>query len=62
MHHSVHSAFACDKVTEKRAKQWCAPKSNIPHFETSARDDVNVDSAFQCIASNALKNETEEEL
>ncbi len=36
-------------------------KGGIPYFETSAKDDVNVDSAFQCIARNALKNETEEE-
>ncbi|KAK9799380.1 hypothetical protein WJX73_007155 [Symbiochloris irregularis] len=49
-------------VTEKKVKQWCTPKNNLPHFETSAKEDTNVDTAFQCIARNALKNETEEEL
>lgn len=50
------------KVSEKKAKQWCSSKGNIPFFETSAKEDVNVESAFQTIARNALKNETEEEL
>jgi len=49
-------------VTEKKAKQWCTSKGGIPYFETSAKEDINVDAAFQCIARNALKNETEEEL
>ena len=50
------------QVTEKKAKQWCTGKGGIPYYETSAKEDVNVDAAFQCIARNALKNETEEEL
>jgi Ras-related protein Rab-7A len=49
-------------VTEKKAKSWCASKGNIPYFETSAKDGVNVDAAFECIAKNALKNEPEEEV
>ena len=49
------------QVTEKKAKQWCTAKGGIPYFETSSKEDVNVDSAFKCIARNALKNETEEE-
>ena len=43
-------------------KQWCTSKGNIPFFETSAKEDTNVEAAFQCIARNALKNEHEEEM
>merc|ERR1712199_64700 len=49
-------------VSEKKAKAWCSSKGGIPYFETSAKEDVNIDSAFQCIAKNALKNEVEEEI
>merc|ERR1712199_89093 len=49
-------------VSEKKAKAWCSSKGGIPFFETSAKEDVNIDSAFQCIAKNALKNEVEEEI
>ena len=34
----------------------------IPHFDTSAKEDINVEEAFQTIARNALQNEAEEEL
>ncbi|KAG5559337.1 hypothetical protein RHGRI_009022 [Rhododendron griersonianum] len=49
-------------VSEKKARAWCASKGNIPYFETSAKEGFNVEAAFQCIASNALKNEPEEEI
>ncbi|KIZ00032.1 Small GTPase [Monoraphidium neglectum] len=48
-------------VSEKKAKQWCAGKGNIPHYDTSAKDDINVEAAFVCIARNALRNEVEED-
>ena len=49
-------------VSDKKAKAWCSAKGGIPTFETSAKEDYNVEAAFQCIAQNALKNEAEEEI
>uniref|UniRef100_A0A8C1N7S1 RAB7b, member RAS oncogene family n=1 Tax=Cyprinus carpio TaxID=7962 RepID=A0A8C1N7S1_CYPCA len=43
------------QVTTKRAQAWCQSKNNIPYFETSAKEAINVDQAFQTIARNALK-------
>ena len=50
------------QVTEKKAKSWCASKGNIPYFETSAKEDFNVDTAFQCVAKNALKNDNDDDV
>ncbi|XP_018409443.1 PREDICTED: ras-related protein Rab-7a [Nanorana parkeri] len=50
------------QVTTKRAQVWCHSKNNIPYFETSAKEAINVEQAFQTIARNALKQETEVEL
>ena len=33
-----------------------------PHFETSAKEDSNVQEAFECAARNALKNDVEDEV
>ena len=50
------------KVTQKRAMTWCQAKGNIPYFETSAKEAINVEQAFQTIAKNALQQEAEEQL
>jgi Ras-related protein Rab-7A len=50
------------QVSEKKAKAWCASKGNMPYFETSAKEGFNVEAAFERIASNAIKNEPEEDV
>ncbi|KAF6303164.1 RAB7A isoform 2 [Pan troglodytes] len=55
-------ADCCVLVATKRAQAWCYSKNNIPYFETSAKEAINVEQAFQTIARNALKQETEVEL
>ena len=50
------------QVSEKKAKDWCSSKGNIPYFETSAKEDYNVDAAFLCIAKTALANEHEQDM
>ncbi|CAA6666204.1 unnamed protein product [Spirodela intermedia] len=44
-------------VSEKKANEWCASKGGIPYFETSAKEDYNVDAAFLRIAQLALANQ-----
>ncbi|KZV29540.1 ras-related protein Rab7, partial [Dorcoceras hygrometricum] len=49
-------------VSEKKARAWCASKGNIPYIETSAKEGINIEDAFQVIAKNALKTGEEEEI
>ncbi|KAL6338721.1 hypothetical protein AAG906_023870 [Vitis piasezkii] len=48
-------------VSERRAREWCASRGDIPYFETSAKEDFNVDAAFLCVARVGLSNEHEQE-
>ncbi len=39
------------KISSKRAMTFCQSKGNIPYFETSAKEAINVEQAFEGIAS-----------
>lgn len=49
-------------VSSKRAQAWCQSKNNIPYFETSAKEAVNVETAFITVARNGLAQESDVEL
>ena len=49
-------------MNAKRAQSWCHSKNDIPYFETSAKEAINVEQAYQTIAKNALARGTELEL
>jgi hypothetical protein len=57
--HEVYSNMHAFQVSQKRAMTWCQAKGNIPYFETSAKEAINVEQAFQTIAKNALQQEEE---
>jgi len=48
-------------VPSKKATTFCQGKGNIPYFETSAKEALNVEQAFEVIARNALAQEESEE-
>ncbi|XP_071486891.1 ras-related protein Rab-7a-like [Diadema setosum] len=47
-------------VSPKRSQSWCDSKNSIPYFETSAKESINVEQAFQTIAKNALAQEPDD--
>jgi Ras-related protein Rab-7A len=49
-------------VSKKKAEAWAASKGGIPYFETSAKEDINVETAFTAVARSALRQEKEEDL
>lgn len=49
------------EVDEKRARNWCKTKHDIPYYETSAKEGKNVEIAFEQIARDCLQNGQEEE-
>ncbi|KAL0637982.1 Rab GTPase ypt7 [Maublancomyces gigas] len=48
-------------ISQKRAMTFCQSKGGIPYFETSAKEAINVEQAFEVIARNALQQEESEE-
>ena len=35
------------KISNKRAMTFCQSKGDIPYFETSAKEAINIDQAFE---------------
>jgi Ras-related protein Rab-7A len=61
-------ANMCDKANERRvseqeARSWCAEGRNppIPYFETSAKEGINIDQAFQHVCELALAQDRSHE-
>ena len=61
-------ANMCDKASERRvseqeARAWCAEGRNppIPYFETSAKENINIQQAFQHVCELALAQERSQE-
>ncbi|CAF4051261.1 unnamed protein product [Rotaria magnacalcarata] len=44
-------------IQARKAQNWCTDKSNVPYFETSAKEGINVEKAFETVARNALARE-----
>ena len=38
---------------------FCLEKNNIPYFETSAKEGINVEKAFETVARHALARDKE---
>ena len=49
-------------MSTKRAQGWCQSKGDIPYFETSAKEAINVEQAFQTVAKNALAQEPDDNM
>jgi Ras-related protein Rab-7A len=50
------------QVPQKKAQQWCQEQGDIPYFETSAKEAINVEQAFQKIAAIALERNVNDDV
>ena len=50
------------KVSKDEVNQWCKANGDIPHFETSALTNSNVDEAFLSMIRRALELQKEDEI
>lgn len=41
-------------MPEKRARQWCQTKGQVPYFEVSAKENINLEEAFINVAKLAV--------
>lgn len=48
------------KVSEQKVKQYCSQKNNMSYFETSAKDGVNIELAFEEVAKQAFKRDSDD--
>lgn len=44
-------------ISSKKAQAYCANRGNLPYFETSAKEAIGVNQAFEVVARNALARE-----
>ena len=45
------------QVSKEEAETWCRENNNIPYFETSATEKINVEDAFMCMVQRALERD-----
>lgn len=50
------------KVDDQKVKAYCAQKNNMAYFKTSAKDNVNIELAFEEVGKLANKRDTNDEM
>jgi Ras-related protein Rab-7A len=46
------------KVASSKVQAWCKAHGDIPHFEASAKSEINVNEIFETSARLAIKNQS----
>jgi Ras-related protein Rab-7A len=50
------------EVSQSEAENWCRDNGNIEYLETSAKEAINVEKAFDLIARLVVQNLKDEEI